>query len=319
MFRSLCWSLLIFCLAFTSGPLQAADFDFDKCPTVVIPADQPYGQFDQDFDDNFEAKCPTVVIPKDQPNVEFEKDFADDFDSDFAAGSSVDEILIPDPLENFNRGVFWVNDKLYFYAIKPVARGYRLILPRAARVSVGNFFSNLATPVRATNALLQLKFNDFANEIYRLIVNTTIGVGGLFDPAASVGGVKKNVEDFGQTLGFYGARHGFYLVLPVIGPSSLRDAVGGLADAYLDPLLYTNMNDWEYLGVKAYKVLNNLSLDRDTYEGIVRDSIDPYLFVRASYAQRRVNQVGKTDYDILMIDGSLFDTDNLNPFQWLGE
>jgi phospholipid-binding lipoprotein MlaA len=276
------------------------------------------------------ADVPTQVIPESQRGDKFDKDFADDFDDDFNAAEQVEEILIDDPVERFNRGVFWFNDKLYFYLIKPVARGYRLILPRQAQVSIKNAFDNAATPARAANNILQLKFHEFATEIYRLIVNSSIGLGGLFDPAASLAGVEAvDDEDFGQTLGYYGAGHGFYLVLPVLGPSSLRDGAGGLVDSFADPLRYADLATLEYFGIKTFKVINNLALDRDTYEGIVRDSLDPYLFVRAAYAQRRVAQVGKIDYDILSLDGTfiedimsldgtLWDDETFNPFKWLG-
>ena len=264
------------------------------------------------------AKSPPVSIPAGQKSDQFDADFADDFDDKFGSQSNIDEILIADPIEGFNRGVFWVNDNLYFYLVKPVAKGLRLILPRQARISVANAFSNAATPVRATNALLQFKFRDLATEIYRFIFNTTVGIAGLFDPAASVVGLEKVEEDFGQTLGYYGAGHGFYLVLPVIGPSSLRDAAGGLVDTFADPLKYADMATLEYFGTKTFRVVNGLSLDRDTYEGIVRDSLDPYLFIRAAYAQRRSAQVGKVGHDILSIDGSFLENEKLNPFHWLG-
>ncbi|MCK4691676.1 MAG: VacJ family lipoprotein [Desulfuromonadales bacterium] len=284
--------ILLLAFTFVAGPLQAVELAATDVPTVIIPAGQQNDQFDEDF--------------------------ADDFDEDFADEGSFDEILIADPLEGFNRGIFWVNDKLYFYLVKPVAKGYRFIVPRPARVSVGNFFSNLLTPIRAANALLQLKFTDFGTEIYRFIVNSTIGIAGLFDPATSLAGVEKVEEDFGQTLGYYGAGHGFYLVLPVLGPSSLRDTTGGLVDTVLDPFWYADLATMEHLGVKMFKVTNGLSLDKDTYESIVRDSLDPYLFVRAAYAQRRAAQVGKVDYSILTIDGSFLNENNLNPFKWLG-
>ncbi|MFK5927504.1 MAG: VacJ family lipoprotein [Desulfuromusa sp.] len=247
---------------------------------------------------------------------------ADDFDAafgdEFSDGSVVSEKLIADPLQPFNRGTFWVNDKLYFYLFKPVARGYRLVLPRPARVSVGNFFSNLATPIRAGNALLQFKFREFGTETYRFVINTIFGIGGLFDPAGSVAGVKKRTKDFGQTLGRYGFGHGFYLVLPIVGPSSLRDATGVFVDSFADPLRYTNLETMEQLGVKFLDAENRLSLDKETYEGIVHDSIDPYLFIRAAYAQRRLAQVGEDTYNVNIFEGPLFDGDVLNPFDWFG-
>ncbi len=250
--------------------------------------------------------------------------FADDFDADFgdfnseSTVSQRNERLIADPLQPLNRGVFWLNDKLYFYAFKPIAKGYRFVVPRPARVSVGNFFSNLATPIRAGNALLQFKFRDFGTESYRFVVNTTIGVVGLFDPADSYLGVKKVTEDFGQTLGHYRVGHGFYLVLPIVGPSSLRDAGGVFVDSYLDPLRYANIKSIEYTGIKLFDAENRLSLDRDTYEGIVRDAIDPYLFIRAAYAQRRAAQIGDDTFNINLFEGPLFDSEFYNPFNWLG-
>jgi len=256
------------------------------------------------------ADVPTVVIPSCDTGDQFDRDFADDFADDFAEEGCFDEILISDPIEGFNRKVFWVNDKLYFYLFKPTARGYRLILPRPARTSLANAASNLATPVRAINALLQLKFRDVGIELYRFIVNTTVGLGGLFDPAGAATGLEKVDEDFGQTLGYYGVGHGFYLVLPVLGPSSFRDATGRVADSFADPLKYTDLPDVEYYGIKAWIAVNRLSLDPDTYEGIVRDSLDPYLFVRAAYSQRRAAQVGKVDYDILSVIGSFNDDED---------
>ncbi|SHJ79246.1 phospholipid-binding lipoprotein MlaA [Malonomonas rubra DSM 5091] len=263
----------------------------------------------------------TQVIPAGQINDQFDADFADDFDNEFDDAGDVEEILISDPLEPLNRGFFWFNDKLYFYLMKPVARGYRLILPQSARIAVGNAFYNVATPVRAANDVMQFKFKSLATELYRFIVNSTVGLGGLFDPAAKLAGVEKvDDEDFGQTLGYYGTGHGFYLVLPVIGPSSARDAVGSLVDTFADPIRYANITTLEYYGVKSFRVVNSLSLDRDTYEGIVRDSLDPYLFVRAAYAQRRTAQIGKVDYnlyDILTFEDDFWDED-FNPFKWLG-
>jgi len=196
-----------------------------------------------------------------------------------------------DPIEPVNRGIFWFNDKLYFYLLKPVARGFRVV-PEPARVSVANFFDNLATPVRFLNSLFQGKLNDASDELARFMFNTTFGIAGLFDIAKTEGGVSRKEEDFGQTLGHYGAGPGFYLVLPVFGPSSARDAVGRVGDYFLDPLTYT-LGQWERIGAKAVDKENDLSLDKDTYEGIKRDELDPYLFIRNAYAQRRQAQVDK--------------------------
>lgn len=252
------------------------------------------------------------------PADDFDADFDADFDDDFDSSSTTPERLIADPLEPFNRGVFWINDKLYFYFFKPVAKGYRLVLPRPARVSVSHFFSNLATPIRAGNALLQCEFRSFGTEIYRFVINSTFGIAGLFDPAANIGGVKKTSKDFGQTLGRYGVGPGFYLVLPIVGPSSLRDGTGAFVDSFADPLRYANLRTREYLAIKFWAAENRLSLDQDTYEGVIADSLDPYLFIRSAYAQLRQAHITQNSYDINMFEEPAFDSRNLDPLEWLG-
>lgn len=241
------------------------------------------------------------------------------FDEDFADVNGAGTSLIADPLENLNRGTFWVNDKLYFYLFKPVARGYRFVAPRPARVSVGNFFTNLSTPVRAINALFQLKFYSAGTELYRFLVNTTVGLGGLFDPAEALVGFRKQDEDFGQTLGSYGTGHGFYLVLPIIGPSSLRDTGGMLVDGFFDPLRRMGLESHEYLSIRSFEMINRLSLDRDSYEAVIRDAIDPYLFIRAAYAQRRMALISKRPYnvDTNLDNKDVLEGDLLNPLNWL--
>lgn len=219
----------------------------------------------------------------------------DDFDDDFDDFDDEDEefVTISDPLEPINRGFFWFNDKLYFYLIKPVTRVYRVV-PEKARVSVSNFFSNVFTPIRFANALVQLKFRDAGTELGRLLINSTIGIGGLFDPAKNIYGIRKKNEDFGQTLGHYGIGQGFYLVLPIFGPSSLRDGLGDAVDAYyLNPIYTLDLKDRDKYTLWALDQINALSLDRDTYEAIKRESLDPYVFVRDAYSQNRAGKVRK--------------------------
>lgn len=203
-----------------------------------------------------------------------------------------EEIQVSDPLEPFNRSMFWINDKLYFYLFKPVARAYRIV-PEPARASVGRAFTNLGTPVRFANATLQLKLKKAGTELGRFVINSTLGFFGLFDPAQNMG-LKKHDEDFGQTLGHYGAGTGFYLVLPVLGPTNLRDGIGQFVDGLADPITspyYVHIKPLEETGLKVYDRINWLSLDKDTYESIKQDALDPYLFVRDAYLQRRAAQV----------------------------
>ncbi len=205
-----------------------------------------------------------------------------------------EELDVWDPIEPVNRGIFWFNDKLYFYAIKPVARGYRAIAPEPVRESVGNFFRNLAAPVRIANALLQFKGLRAADELLKCVFNSTFGLAGLFD--LGVGLPRGDSEDFGQTLGYYGTPAGFYLVLPVLGPSNARDAVGRVADSLAHPVpspYYLHMKPMEEAGTQAFETVNGLSLDKDTYEAIKKDALDPYLFVRNSYMQSRAARIEK--------------------------
>ena len=234
-------------------------------------------------------RSPAVAAAAADPaaaDANFDADFADDF------GSDTPDVLISDPLESYNRGVFWLNDKLYFYLLKPVARGYRVV-PRPVRSSVGNFFSNLSSPISIANSLLQLRFKDAGRGFTRLFVNTIIGVGGLFDPADKWGKLPKKKEDFGQTLGHYGVGSGPYFVLPLLGPSSIRDTGGLFVDTIFDPRTYfaRSLTFSEYAALRGGEVVNTLSLDDDSYEKIKRDSLDPYLFMRAAYAQYRLEKI----------------------------
>lgn len=221
-----------------------------------------------------------------------EEDFFDfDDDEDFTDGD-IESVDIYDPIEPFNRGMFWFNDKLYFYLLKPIARGYRVV-PEPARQSVSNFFSNLGTPVRFVSSVLQLKFADAGTELGRLVVNSTAGIGGLFDPAKKYLGWRKKDEDLGQTFGSYGVGNGFYIVWPLFGPSSARDTVGMVGDYFLDPLHYAGMKPVERVALKGLEIETRLSLDKDTYESIKRQALDPYLYVRTSYAQHREGKINK--------------------------
>ncbi|MBK9132231.1 MAG: VacJ family lipoprotein [Gammaproteobacteria bacterium] len=199
--------------------------------------------------------------------------------------------IIADPLEPLNRAIFVFNDKLYFYVLKPTARAYR-VLPQGVRVSVSNFFSNLAAPIRMVNALFQFKLLDAGGELLRFGVNTTVGLGGLFDPAQKYLGLREKDEDFGQTLGSYGIGQGFYLVLPGLGSSSARDGIGRLVDGYyFDPVVIVPDETSEVVALKALDMVNFISLDKDTYEIIKRESLDPYTFIKNAYAQSRAGKV----------------------------
>lgn len=211
---------------------------------------------------------------------------ASPFDDDpFAKEDDGDEI--EDPIETVNRGTFWLNDKLYTWLFKPTVKVYRFFVHEKIRQSVSNVITNVTEPVYVANSLLQGDMDSASRETVRFAVNTTLGIGGIFDVARDYGELPVRSEDFGQTLGVWGAGHGFYLVLPILGPSSLRDGVGTVTDYAFAPSTYADLTLMERAGIKATDYINEFSLDKDTYEAVVKQSIDPYVTIRNGYFQRR--------------------------------
>lgn len=199
-----------------------------------------------------------------------------------------EEVTVSDPLEPFNRLMFKFNDRLYFWVLKPVARGYSFVFPQDARVAIRNFFHNLFTPIRVVNDLLQGKLKRAGKELARFCINTTAGVFGFADVAAKEFNLKVPDEDFGQTLGVYGIGHGIYVVWPVVGPSSLRDTVGLIGDLLLDPLSYLNAE--ESLMMRGVYTINNTSLRIGEYEDLKKSALDPYISLQDAYLQYRLEQ-----------------------------
>jgi phospholipid-binding lipoprotein MlaA len=194
---------------------------------------------------------------------------------------------IADPLEPFNRAMFHFNDKLYFWALKPVAQGYGKVVPEVARVGVRNFFYNIASPIRIVNCVLQARFVGAVKELGRFAVNTVWGIGGLMDLASdNAVNLPKQDADFGQTLGVYGLGQGFYINWPIWGPSSPRDTVGLIGDAFLHPFTYLVELD-VLIGIKAYETVNATSLAIGDYESLKDAAVDPYVAFRDAYAQYR--------------------------------
>ncbi|HEX9157060.1 MAG TPA: VacJ family lipoprotein [Syntrophales bacterium] len=215
----------------------------------------------------------------------------DDFDYGMEDVPAAEQVTIADPWEPFNRAMFTFNDRLYFWVLKPVAEGYSTVVPEPARVSVSNFFSNLRAPVRFVNCLLQVNVIGAATELFRFMLNSTIGLAGLFDPAGGeeIGLVRQD-EDFGQTLGTYGAGQGFYIVWPLLGPSSPRDTLGMVGDFFAYPISY--LDPWYvWTAVRGYQTINDTSLQIGDYEAIKDAAIDPYLSVRNAYIQYRQKKV----------------------------
>ncbi|UEX78299.1 MlaA family lipoprotein [Spiribacter halobius] len=196
-----------------------------------------------------------------------------------------------DPLEGVNRGVYGFNEVLDDYALAPAARGWTRITTPGVRDSVGNFFDNLAAPGVVLNNLLQGKFRDASATTARFLVNSTVGVLGLFDPADRYLGIAAREEDFGQTLGVWGVENRPYLVVPLFGPSSGRDVTRYPVGYYTNVLTYVALDTVTMGAFTAVNVINTRAqLDRAAR---LRDesAIDPYAFTRSAYLQYREQQV----------------------------
>ncbi|MCX5870931.1 MAG: VacJ family lipoprotein [Deltaproteobacteria bacterium] len=198
---------------------------------------------------------------------------------------------VADPLESMNRAFFEVNDKLYFWILKPVNTAYTMVVPLDFRQCFGNFFDNIAAPIWVVNNLLQGKFTGAGIDLSRFLINSTVGVLGFGDPALQSFGIKPKPEDFGQTLGTWGVGEGLYLYLPLIGPLTLRDSVGFAGDALSHPVTYVGSTYLDGLAYYTADKVNLLSLHPGLYEEMKRYSLDPYISMRQVYIEYRRNKV----------------------------
>lgn len=195
-----------------------------------------------------------------------------------------------DPLEGVNRGVYKFNDVTDKAVIKPVAGAYKAVVPSTLRTGVSNFFRNLNTFTSAINDLLQFKFDKAMDGAGRFVINSTFGVAGLID-VASMDGIEQRKEDFGQTLGHWGVGSGAYLVLPFLGPSSLRDTTGLVADTLaFDPITYVD-NPAARNSAYALKMLDKRAQLLPASDLLDEAALDPYAFMRDAYFQRRQSQI----------------------------
>jgi phospholipid-binding lipoprotein MlaA len=194
-----------------------------------------------------------------------------------------------DPLEPVNRVIFNINDALDRNVVKPVAQTYVNVVPRLVRAGVSNVFGNVSDAFSAINNLLQGKKEPFGSDLGRVLVNTTFGLGGIFD-IASEANVEKYGEDFGQTLGWWGMGPGPYLVLPLLGPSNARDATGLVANWLIDPVNQVTpaVNQYELVGLRALDARASLLGTDDLVQGA---ALDKYTFIRSAYTQRRKSLV----------------------------
>lgn len=226
----------------------------------------------------------------------------------------------PDPLEKMNRGVFAFNEGLDRYALEPVARAYDFVVPGLVQEGVRNFYHNLEMPIVIANEILQAKPVRVVEDVARLFMNTTLGLAGFIDVATRVG-IPDNDEDFGQTLGYWGVPPGPYLVVPILGPYTLRDGFGEIADTTAGAYAYMNffwfdvvgLSTWETTGVSigsyAYRMLNLRAIYLEEIEGSRKDAFDYYAFVRNAYLSNRQARVLDSTDTAAAVDEDLYEFD----------
>lgn len=236
----------------------------------------------------------TPIAHAQKSDADFEKEF-NKFETEINKGS------VNDPLEKYNRKVFEFNETVDKYFFEKIARNYRKTIPKPTRSSIRNFLTNLTLPVSAFNSFAQGKPENGFATISSFLINSTLGIGGLFN-IAKVKGIKYESEDFGQTLGYYGLESNIFLILPFIGPNNLRDLSGGIVDRLVDPLSFNSFEiggSSDFIEAK-YRIANSVGGVIDTREELLdiidivrKDSFDTYATIRSAYLQRRLAEIEK--------------------------
>ncbi len=212
----------------------------------------------------------------------------DELEQEFSQSS--ENYQVCDPLYGYNEKVTKLNDKLYFWVLKPTAKGYSKIIPKGVRSAIVRFFKNITFPIRFVNSILQFKFKKAGIEISRFVVNSTVGLAGFFDPARSWFHLSTSPEDTGQTLGFYGFKRPIHLDWPFLGPSNTRDTIGMVGDWFLNPIDYIP-HFWWVTAIYVFKKINYTSLHIGEYEKLKKESVDFYPFLRDLYEQNRLKLI----------------------------
>lgn len=235
-----------------------------------------------------------------------------------AAGCATPER--PDPLEKMNRGIFAFNEGLDRYALEPVAKGWDFVVPGPVQDGIENFYRNLNMPIVIANEVLQAKPVRVVEDVARFFFNTTLGIGGIFDVATRVG-IPDNDEDFGQTLGHWGVPPGPYLVVPILGPYTLRDGFGEIADTTAGAFAYMNffwfdvvgLSNWETTGTSigsyTFRLVNLRAIYLEEIASSRKDAFDYYAFVRNAYLSNRQARVLDSTDTAAGIEEDLYELD----------
>ena len=229
----------------------------------------------------------TQPAADDQSEQDKEDEDDDEYDDDDDDEYADDDVkLINDPMIGGNKQLYAFNDNMYFLVLKPVARGWKII-PEELRVGVRNVFYNIRFPVRFINCLLQGKGKKAYAETGRFVINTLWGFLGMGNVAAEFPSLQPSPEDLGQTFAVWGFGFGDYIMLPFLGPSSARDALGRLGDTFLDPIWWIPVDFWTSVGIRAGEAVNETSLRIGEYEALKSAALDPYVMIRNAWVQNR--------------------------------
>ena len=250
-----------------SGPIITADWKADADDRSTLPADATL--LDRPVP---AASAPRSAVP--------------------SAAGEPEELEDYDPWEEFNAKTFEFNRRMDKYALKPVAMGWKTFVPQPAGIMIANAFDNLTVVPRVVNNLLQGKWNGAGREVTRFLINSTAGVGGLYDPAKDVWHITKSPADFGQTLGKWGIGPGPYLVLPFMEPLTVRDGIGKVIDRTIDPLTYL-VPVIPALSLMAGNRVNERALNDELFAAFDDDVIDAYSAVRNGYLRLREHRVNE--------------------------
>jgi phospholipid-binding lipoprotein MlaA len=214
---------------------------------------------------------------------------SDEKDEDFEEDDEYEDTIVQinDPLYRLNYEFFLINDGLYVAILRPMAKGYNAVVPSEIRICVKNFFYNLRFPIRFVNCLLQAKGRKAIEEFATFFLNSTVGFAGIGDVASHYESLPPSPEDLGQTLAVWGADDGFYIMYPILGPSSLRDSARFIDSFFLDPISWLDL-DWKTkYGILAYDKFNELSLSIGDIDALREAALDLYVGMRDAYVEHR--------------------------------
>lgn len=238
-----------------------------------------------------EVAASDAELETNEEDLEEDDFFEEDDEEEFVIEDLEDEgRLVADPLYYFNISMYHFNDKLYFWCLKPVANAYKAVTPGFFRIGLRNFSHFLSTPARFVSCILQGKMKGAGTEVARLVINSTLGFCGVVDTAEKSFKIKAMDEDLGQVLGTYRIGNGFYLYLPFLGPTTLRDSIGTAGEYFLDPVLYLDNRDLA-LGYSGLSRLNSVSFMIGNYEAVKAASLDPYTMIRDYYIEQRSRKI----------------------------